>query len=50
MAASTIQSGLEGQRPVVRPRGKRTPFHIEGGKGTEPKVVKFQLRPDPLAK
>jgi hypothetical protein len=30
--------------------GNRTPFHIEGGKGTKPKVVKFQLRPDPLAK
>jgi hypothetical protein len=30
--------------------GNRTPFHIEGGKGTKPKVLKFQLRPDPLAK
>ena len=30
--------------------GNRTPFHIEGGKGTQPKVVKFQLRPDPLAR
>ena len=29
--------------------GNRTPFHNEGGKGTLPKVVKFQLRPDPLA-
>jgi len=28
----------------------RTPFHIEGGKGTTSKVVKFQLRPDPLAR
>jgi hypothetical protein len=28
----------------------RTPFHMETGKGTPPKVVKFQLRPDPLAK
>ena len=28
----------------------RAPFHMEGGKGTKPKVVKFQLRPDPLAK
>jgi hypothetical protein len=27
----------------------RAPFHMEGGKGTRPKVVKFQLRPDPLA-
>jgi hypothetical protein len=30
--------------------GTRAPFHLEGGKGTRPKVVKFQLRPDPLAK
>ncbi|MEA2936509.1 MAG: hypothetical protein QOC56_13, partial [Alphaproteobacteria bacterium] len=30
--------------------GNRTPFHMEGGKGTTPKVVKFQMRPDPLAR
>jgi len=30
--------------------GGRAPQHIEGGKGTYPKVVKFQLRPDPLAR
>jgi hypothetical protein len=28
----------------------RTPFHMEGGKGTTSKVLKFQLRPDALAK
>jgi hypothetical protein len=28
----------------------RAPFHVEGGKGTTSKVVKFQLRPDPLAR
>jgi len=28
----------------------RTPFHSETGKGTTSKVVKFQLRPDPLAR
>jgi len=28
----------------------RAPYHMEGGKGTRPKVVKFQLRPDPLAR
>ena len=28
----------------------RTPFHMETGKGTPPKVMKFQLRPNPLAK
>ena len=27
----------------------RAPFHMEGGKGTPSKVLKFQLRPDPLA-
>jgi hypothetical protein len=30
--------------------GNRTPAHVEGGKGTSPKVVRFQLRPDPLAR
>lgn len=29
--------------------GNRTPFHRETGKGTLPKIAKFQLRPDPLA-
>jgi hypothetical protein len=28
----------------------RAPFHMEGGKGTPSKLVKFQVRPDPLAK
>jgi hypothetical protein len=28
----------------------RTPWHLEGGKGTKPKVYKFQMRPDPLAR
>jgi hypothetical protein len=28
----------------------RAPFHMEGGSGARPKVVKFQLRPDPLAR
>jgi hypothetical protein len=28
----------------------RAPFHMETGKGTTSKVVKFQVRPDPLAK
>ena len=27
----------------------RTMFHLEGGKENRPKVVRFQLRPDPLA-
>ena len=28
----------------------RAPFHMETGKGTTSKVLRFQLRPDPLAK
>ncbi len=28
----------------------RAPFHAEGGKGTTSKIVKFQMRPDPLSK
>ncbi len=28
----------------------RAPFHAEGGKGTTSKLVKFQVRPDPLSK
>ena len=27
-----------------------TAWHKEGGQGSLPKVVKFQIRPDPLAK
>jgi hypothetical protein len=29
--------------------GFMVPWHIEGGKGTTSKAVKFQVRPDPLA-
>jgi len=29
--------------------GTRTPFHSETGKGTMPKVVHFQMRPNPIA-
>jgi hypothetical protein len=28
----------------------RAPFHMETGKGTTSKVIKFQIRPDPLAR
>jgi hypothetical protein len=28
----------------------RAPFHMEGGKGTTSKAIRFQLRPDPLNK
>jgi hypothetical protein len=29
--------------------GSRAPFHMETGKGTRPKVLHIQMRPDPLA-
>jgi hypothetical protein len=32
------------------PSGDRTPWLMEGGKGSKPLVVHFQVRPDPLAK
>ncbi len=32
------------------PSGDRTPWLKEGGQGTRPLVVHFQLRPDPLAR
>jgi hypothetical protein len=28
----------------------RAPFHMESGRGTTSKLIKFQVRPDPLAK
>jgi hypothetical protein len=37
-------------RGVFSSVSTRAPFHMETGKGTTSKVVKFQLRPDPLAK
>ena len=30
--------------------GTRTMFHLEGGRGSRPKAVRIQLRPDPLAR
>ena len=43
------QAGWKGRGLWSAYAGRAT-HHIEGGKGTRPKVVKFQLRPDPLAK
>jgi len=34
---------------IYTPISTRAPFHMEGGKGTTPKLVKFQMRPNPLA-
>jgi hypothetical protein len=37
-------------RGVFSSVSTRAPYHMETGKGTTSKVIKFQLRPDPLAK
>src|SRR5437870_4720583 len=41
-------SGWKG-KGLYTPISTRAPFHMEGGKGTTAKLVKFQMRPDPLA-
>ena len=43
------QAGWKG-RGVWSTFSSKAIFHTEGGKGTTSKVVKFQVRPDPLAK
>ncbi len=42
------QAGWKG-KGVWTTWGTRAPFHSETGKGTNPKVVHFQIRPNPLA-
>jgi hypothetical protein len=44
-----VQAGWKG-RGLWVPSGDRTPWHKEGGKGTRPLVVHFQVRPSPTAK
>ena len=34
---------------IYSPIATRAPFHMEGGKGTTSKLMKFQMRSDPLA-
>jgi hypothetical protein len=43
------KAGWKG-RGIWAANGDRTPWLIEGGKGTKPLAAHFQLRPDPLAK
>ena len=43
-----VSAGWKG-RGLWAANGDRTPWLIEGGKGTKPLAVHFQLRPDPLA-
>jgi len=42
------KAGWKG-KGIYTPIATRAPFHMEGGKGTTSKLVKFQMRPDPLA-
>ena len=44
-----LDAGWKG-RGLWASSGTRATWHIEGSKGTYPKISKFQLRPDPLAK
>ena len=43
------EAGWKG-RGLWSASGDRTPWLMEGGKGTKPLAVHFQVRPDPLAK
>ena len=44
-----VNAGWKG-RALYSNYGTHFVWHIEGGKGTKGKVVKFQVRPDPLAR
>jgi hypothetical protein len=37
-------------RALYADYGQNAVWHIEGGKGTRSSLIKFQLRPDPLAR
>ena len=49
-AASTIRRPAGRGAAIYADYGPNAVWHIEGGLGTRSAVVKFQLRPDPLAK
>ena len=49
MAASTMPNAGWKGRGLWTTSGDRTPWLMEGGKGSLPRAVHFQLRPDPLA-
>jgi hypothetical protein len=52
----SMQGRIDDQKAGWKGRGwwtsynPYTPWHLEGGKGTKDKVVKVQMRPNPLAK
>ncbi len=43
------KTGWKG-RGIWTTHGNRVPWHLEGGKGTKPQVLKVQVRPNPQAK
>ena len=47
-AASTIRTAAGRAAALCANYGTHFVWHIEGGKGTKGKIVKFQMRPDPL--
>ena len=58
--SASIRAGMDGRiddpnagwkgRGLYANYGTHFVWHIEGGKGTKGKLVKFQIRPDPLAR
>ena len=48
--ASTTRTRAGRARRIYTTFSTRAPFHMEGGKGTTSKLVKFQMRPTALAK
>ncbi|GAB1488383.1 hypothetical protein MASR2M8_08280 [Opitutaceae bacterium] len=43
-------SGLGANTPINTGNGSEGLLALKGGKGTHSKVMKFQIRPDPLAR
>ena len=43
------EAGWKG-RAIWSTNSTRAPFHSEGGTASRPRVLKFQMRPDPLAR
>jgi len=49
-ALGIVLAALVAAAVSVSAQGRPGMWHIEGGKGTKGKLVKFQMRPDPLAR
>ena len=50
MAGSIIRGPAGEGRGMFADYGLNAVWHMEGGKGTRGELVKFQMRPNPLAK